>query len=192
MFAGCIQQPAKDIVFASSLLAKHKDTKRTLSFFRRLIDTFQVGKNQIRVGLVPSYIGPVKGIFLNQFHDKQKILHHISEFHKNTSTTASVLKYMRTISFNTHNGARQSVKRVALVVVDRNDKHLHHLQQEALRLRVQKNVEIFVVGVGKQMATRQLEIIASKPVAQHLFHISSYKELKYVEQKLTRIGHNCS
>ena len=63
-----------------------------------------------------------------------------------------------------------------MLVIDEGDA-LGRAKYEALKLKAMRNVELFVIGVGKGIDLRKLHAIASSPSEQHVFHVDSYEEL---------------
>ncbi len=96
-------------------------------------------------------------------------------------STTSVLKYMRRVAFHKANGGRKDAKRIAVLIVDKNDNpDIIRALREAAKARIMKNIELFVIGVGKDVNPEDLRQLASPPPGQHVFHVLDYDELQSI------------
>ena len=96
-------------------------------------------------------------------------------FFPSSLLTFIIIPFSRS-SFRESNGARPDAKRIAVLIVDEGD-DLGRAKYESLKLRSRSNVEVFVIGVGKELDEGKLRGIASESASQHVFIVSSYDEL---------------
>ena len=143
------------------------------------MDKFDIAPDRVQVSLVPKKCRQSMDGFDLQVHNTkgevQKALETESDI--DTSTLEGMVRFMRTKSFAGINGARNNVKKIGIIILDNNPRHLKAIAVEAERARVLGNIEMFVVGVGKAVSTSTLGTLASSPIDQHILHVSDYSEL---------------
>ena len=162
------------------------DTNKALNFVKNIIDEFDVGENGVQVGLVPKDCDPVAGFALNEFKSKGPLIKAIEASMIGGSKTAQMLKNMRLNGFNAMNGGRENVKRFGIVVVDDDECNLTEVAKEAAKARSVHNIELFVIGVGKDVDQDALRAIASGPSDQHIFTVGNYNEIENIAKGLKK------
>ena len=165
----------------------HHHTKHTLKFFSAISDKLNIDPEKVRVGLVPRTCPTIEGFSLDTFHKKSQLIEGLNSINVEKAKTGILLNRMRTLTFSDARGARRKVKKMAVVVVDRELEDVSMAATEAWRARVMQDIEIFVVSIGKGASDMQVRSIASRPWQQHVFHVASYKHLMMISRKLAAI-----
>ena len=166
---------------------KAEDSNKVLELIREVTSDMDIGEDSVRIGLVPKQCSGLPEMQLKGTMSKNDVIEHLDHMTTPTeSHTASVLKYMRKTSFSVNNGARESgtCKRVAVLVLDENVVDLQKAIKEARKAESKENVELYVIGVGRQIPPGALRSLATKPETQHIIQVSSFQDLPSVKEKL--------
>ena len=190
--AACgIRAPA-DIMFALPLGANQHHQNCALRFIRHLVSDFDISPEGVRVGMVPQECTPHEGFRFSDTQDKSEILSWLQETHTTKKGTASVIKAIRTQDFRHHYG-HVSVKRFGVLIVDSIEDNAISAILESQWAQLENGVELFVVAVGKKVSSRQVELLASHPVADHVVYASSYDDLHNVaDELLEKLNEYCA
>lgn len=170
-----------DIVYAVSPSASPSDTLKTMQFFRNISSRMDIGPQKIHIGLVPKDCEDIPEVRLGR--NIRKALHQIER--RSLPSTASVLRYIKESAFTEERGGRPNVKRIGVLVLDGPLDRMKLAAKEAIRLREEENVELFVVGVGKEVLPNDLKAIASSPADSHVYHVENYDELPSIVSQVT-------
>ena len=107
--AGCGIQPA-DILFIvdSSGSVGDSNFQKTLSFIKNMTKGFNVGPNDIQIGMITFDSKPYLQFHLNKFHNKNDVIHAVgrTKYTRGGTYTHQALKYASDTSFTAANGAR--------------------------------------------------------------------------------------
>uniref|UniRef100_A0A8C4QRR6 VWFA domain-containing protein n=2 Tax=Eptatretus burgeri TaxID=7764 RepID=A0A8C4QRR6_EPTBU len=121
----------------------------------------------------------------SQSPDPTRLVSRIQHMYGGTLTASAMLDVLK-MMFLPEVGARKQAKKVMLVITDGetyDDKYFKTVIEESEK----KDVIRFAVGVGKASegaGKLQLEIIASKPIENHLFFVTDYRALAGILHKL--------
>ena len=106
-------------------------------------------------------------------------------------TPASVLRYMRQVSFNPENGARRGAKRIGVIIIDEADVRdrddIIRAVREATMTKLLKNVELYVIGIGKSIDRSDLDVMATTPSDEHVLHVDDYDQLLLAVDRLRKL-----
>ena len=163
------------------------DFEQQKSFIKGMVDLFETDTGKIRVGVVSYSNWAFLEFHLNQYKDKVHINGHIDEVlhYKGDTNTGSAISYMREVMFSEHNGARDGVPHIAIVLTDGRSNDPMFTQQEAAKAHAD-NIAIFAIGVGHDISRYELEGIATEGDGeeQYIFQVSDYNALNYIKELL--------
>jgi collagen type VI alpha len=172
---------ASDVVFVLDASGSiwGPDFTRQLEFVTSMVDTFSVGPSAIRVGVETFGNEPQLQFNLDSFSTKEDIRGAISRIQQSrgSTNTAAALASARVEFFGAY--GRQGVVRVAIVVTDGQSNDPRETATEARALR-EAGAHVFAVGVGRNAAREELEVIASEPTSSFVFMVESFKGLEKI------------
>ncbi|XP_009583600.1 PREDICTED: collagen alpha-1(XXII) chain-like, partial [Fulmarus glacialis] len=178
-----------DLVFildASSSVGK-EDFEKVRQWVSNLVETFEIGPDKTRVGVVRYSDRPTTEFDLGKYKTREEIkeaARNIKYYGGNTNT-GDALRYINTYSFSKEAGGRlsdQTVKKVAILLTDgRSQDYV----LDAATAAHQAGIRIFAVGVGEALK-EELDEIASEPKSAHVFHVSDYNAIDKIRGKLRR------
>lgn len=183
---GCGHKPA-DIVFLldSSTSIWGPNFQRQLAFVSNVVDMFQIGHNEIRVGVAIFSSKVYPQFRLIDYPTKrslQKAIRLIQQRHGDTNT-ASAIRHMRKRMFKKRQGARRNVPHVGIIVTDgRSDNTLTTLLEANLARR--SGINLFAIGIGSQVYNYELNAIASEPKDEYVFTVNSFEALDSIKKLL--------
>ncbi|KAL3858157.1 hypothetical protein ACJMK2_012763 [Sinanodonta woodiana] len=90
---------------------------------------------------------------------------------------------MRTKMFIESEGARTGVAKVAIVLTDGQSSNMAKTVYEAFRAKME-NIQIFAIGIGSNINSRELRIMASSPPEEFFFEVENYAALDALKQTL--------
>ncbi|KAL3865706.1 hypothetical protein ACJMK2_043068 [Sinanodonta woodiana] len=178
----CSGKPA-DVYFVldSSSSIWLPDFKKQLSFVKDIVDQFDIGPNKTRVAVVTFSDGIHPVIPLDGFHDKKGLLEKIGTIPYLTggTKTGSTLEYIRTRGLSPQT-ARPEVAHVVIVMTDGQSMNMKKTEQEASALQKQ-GVYMFAIGIGHNVDTAELAMIASDPNEAFMFQVDDYSALTSIK-----------
>ncbi|XP_077080765.1 integrin alpha-X isoform X2 [Siphateles boraxobius] len=106
---------------------------------------------------------------------------------KGWTYTAKAINKLMDELFITEGGVRQSAIKMLIVITDGRSNDEPHLRG-AVEKAEKKNIIRFAVGIGEAFddpsTKQQLEIIASAPVAEHVFNVTDFDALDSIREQL--------
>jgi collagen type VI alpha len=105
-----------------------------------------------------------------------------------STNTADALMTLRNELFNPANGDRPDVPNLAIIITDGvSNLNSQRTIPEAVLTR-DYGIHIFAIGIGLAGTTHEIDSIASPPVAQNRFLVTTFDELHYIRtQVYTRL-----
>ena len=105
-----------------------------------------------------------------------------------STNTADALMTLRNELFNPGNGDRVEVPNLAIIITDGvSNLNSKRTIPEAVRAREQ-GIHIFVIGIGLAGTSHEIDAIASQPVSENRFLVTTFDELHYIRtQVFTRL-----
>ncbi|XP_044193374.1 integrin alpha-M-like [Thunnus albacares] len=101
--------------------------------------------------------------------------------------TAKAIKHVVNNVFSASKGSRSDVKKILIVITDGESNDRNDLQN-AVNSAEKKKIVRFAIGVGgafnNYRAKQELDTIASKPSANHVFQVSNFGALEKIRQSL--------
>ncbi|KAK7813328.1 hypothetical protein U0070_015525 [Myodes glareolus] len=186
--AGC-KSVQYDLVFlldTSSSVGK-EDFEKVRQWVANLVDTFEVGPDHTRVGVVRYSDRPTTAFELGHFRSREEVkaaARRITYYGGNTNT-GDALRYITSRSFSAQAGGRpgnRAFKQVAILLTDGRSQDL---VLDAAAAAHAAGIRIFAVGVGAALK-EELDEIASEPKSAHVFHVSDFNAIDKIRGKLRR------
>lgn len=153
-------------------------------FLYTLVNSFDVGPEHVRIGLVQYSTTPRTEFQLNTHENKRDILQYISTlpYMGGGTKTGQGLDFMLQQHFVEAAGSRagQKVPQIAVVITD--GKSQDDVESHALRLR-RKGIVLYAIGI-KDADVEQLKEIANEPHSQHVYSVSDFAALQGISQNI--------
>ena len=160
-------------------------------FAINVTDRFEIGPNHAQVGWI-NFNGMARVVFnLNTYEDKASLhdaIRAVTYSGGGTDIGAGLLA-LHDYGFLESAGARNTfdIPEVAIVVTD-GQSDLGPIESAAQLLRDNRNVNVFVVGVGSGVRIEQLNAVASAGIAtdniNHVYQLSGFQEFDVIEETI--------
>lgn len=169
-----------DLVFlvdGSGSIGSYVFKNEVLRFVKEFVELFEIGLDKTRVGLI-QYSDQIRHEFdLNQYTNKDSLLHAITstQYLTGLTRTGAAIQHMVVEGFSERRGARpisKDVSRVAIVITDgRSQDNVTRPSQDARNV----HVNTFAIGVTDHILASELEAIAGAP--NRWFYVDRFKDL---------------
>lgn len=183
----CGNKPA-DVVFlldsSNSIWGPHFRTQ--LQFVKDVVSMFQVDVNHTRIGIVTYGSRVRREFYLNEFLTKPGVLSAIDRIRQMqgyATHTHRAIKFMRQTMFTTEKGARADVAKIGIILTDGQSSNMLLTVWEASKAK-KDNVNIFAIGIGSKINTRELRLMASRPTHEHFFKVTDFHALQNIKDML--------
>uniref|UniRef100_A0A3Q3EBL5 VWFA domain-containing protein n=1 Tax=Hippocampus comes TaxID=109280 RepID=A0A3Q3EBL5_HIPCM len=179
--SACVNATVADVVFLvdSSGSIGSTDFQEVRRFLRTVVSEFDIGPDNVRVGLAQCNQDPFLEFSLMEHLDKDSLLAELDNlpFRGGCTETGEAIDFIRTQLFNESAGSRasQGVSQIAVVITDGVSGD--DVVQPALRLR-QHSVTVFAIGVGGGANVTELDAIANQPSEDFRFLIDNFQSLQ--------------
>uniref|UniRef100_A0ACB8FEF0 Uncharacterized protein n=1 Tax=Sphaerodactylus townsendi TaxID=933632 RepID=A0ACB8FEF0_9SAUR len=152
-----------------------------------LVDSFEIGPDKTRVGVVRYSTQPMTEFELGTYStgEQVKAAARKIRYHGGNTNTGDALRYITTHSFSAGAGGRPSdpsIKKVAILLTDGRSQD-HVLEPAAAAHKA--GIKIFALGVGEALK-EELEEIASEPKSAYTFHVSDYNAIDKIREQLRK------
>ncbi|GAB0181383.1 collagen alpha-1(XXII) chain [Grus japonensis] len=186
--AGC-KNVHYDLVFildASSSVGK-EDFEKVRQWVSNLVETFEIGPDKTRVGVVRYSDRPTTEFDLGKYKTREEIKEAARKikYYGGNTNTGDALRYINTYSFSKEAGGRLSDRTVKKVAILLTDGRSQDYVLDPATAAHQAGIRIFAVGVGEALK-EELDEIASEPKSAHVFHVSDYNAIDKIRGKLRR------
>ena len=182
----CGGKPA-DLVFVmdSSGSIGADDFVRQKNFIKGMVDLFETDTGKIRVGVVAYSNWAFLEFHLNAYTNRRDIKARIDQVphFRGDTNTGSAIAYVRDVMFTEHNGARDGVPRIGIVLTDGRSNDPVFTMQEAVKTHAQ-DIVLMALGVGDDISRYELTSIASDPDDEFAFQVADYTALEYIKDML--------
>lgn len=184
LFAACGTEEA-DLVFlidgSDSISGQNFSTMKT--FMKKVVDSFIIAKDKVRVGVAQYSTDPQKEFYLNEFFNSSAIKKKIDVIAqlKTRTFTGTGLKFVRSF-FEPANGGRQynGVMQYLIVITDglSDDK----VEDAAIVLR-KDGIQVFVIGIGTLNSFELLQIAGS---SSRVYVLENFEQLQSDMRKIVK------
>ncbi|CAH1791715.1 unnamed protein product [Owenia fusiformis] len=180
----CLPVQSADIAFAltGNEINSLQNRAYSLAFIKSIVQEMNIGPQYVQVGIVPQDCMGMEGFGMNRFYDQNSLFNAIDSNNVIESNPTRTITYMRHRVFNHHGGARQNVKRIGVLIVDNMTNDVERLRQEARNAKTLDKMELFVIGVGRNINTNYLSAIASSSSGRHIYRVSDYSALDMIRE----------
>ncbi|XP_064200312.1 collagen alpha-6(VI) chain-like [Anguilla rostrata] len=185
----CTQEAVADIVFLvdGSWSIGTENFQQIRAFLVSLVDSFGVGPDQVRIGLVQYSTKPVTEFLLNAYTDKQEILQHIQNlpYRGGGTKTGLGLEFMLSHHFAERFGSRanEGVPQFAVVITDGQSQD--NIKQPAEMVK-RRGITLYAIGI-KDAVLEELQEIASDPDDKHVYSVSDFAALQGISQSVIQV-----
>uniref|UniRef100_A0A8D2N6N6 VWFA domain-containing protein n=1 Tax=Zonotrichia albicollis TaxID=44394 RepID=A0A8D2N6N6_ZONAL len=185
----CCKSVHYDLVFlldASSSVGK-EDFEKVRQWVSNLVETFEIGPDKTRVGVVRYSDQPSTEFDLGKHRTREEIKEAARQiqYYGGNTNTGDALRYITTYSFSKEAGGRLSDRTVKKVAILLTDGRSQDFVLDPATAAHQAGIRIFAVGVGEALK-EELDEIASEPKSAHVFHVSDYNAIDKIRGKLRR------
>nr|XP_060639322.1 collagen alpha-4(VI) chain-like [Anolis sagrei ordinatus] len=185
----CREASIADLVFLvdGSWSIGLKNFKTIQDFLYTLVDSFDVGEDKVRIGLILYSDAPHNEFFLNTFWHKNDILERIQalRYKGGGTNTGRSLKFMLDHQFSEKAGSRhdEGVPQIAIVITDGQAQDNFREPAEEV-----KNAGIMIYAVGiKDAVFSELQEIASDPDEMHVYSVEEFAGLQGISQNILQV-----
>uniref|UniRef100_A0A8C4WYC0 VWFA domain-containing protein n=1 Tax=Eptatretus burgeri TaxID=7764 RepID=A0A8C4WYC0_EPTBU len=176
--------PYKDIVIildGSNSIYPWSDVRH---FLMKTVQSFHIGVDQTRVGVVQYGEYPVHEFTLENYRTSAEVVKaagRIEQLRGNMTQTGDGIDFARVEAFSKENGARRNAKKVMIVVTD-GESHNKHKLKETIKACEGDNIERYAIAVLRSYSAdpeavrtlvNEVRSIASDPVEKHFFNVTS-------------------
>ncbi|XP_071117256.1 matrilin-4-like [Haliotis cracherodii] len=182
---GCGGKPAEFFfLLDTSSSIWEPDFKTQLKFVTDVVDMFDIGPNNTRVGVATfsSYYYPQFG--LDRYEDKEQLKQAILRipYMGGNTLTGTAIRYMREKAFAPQI-VREGIDKIAIVLTDGKSRNPPQTESEAMKTKME-GINIFAVGIGDRFDYKELTLIGSEPSESFVFEVASYGALESIMGKL--------
>lgn len=183
----CGNKPA-DVVFlldsSNSIWGPH--FRKQLQFVKDVVSMFEIEENTTRIGVVTYGSNIRREFYLNEFSTKSGVLsaiNRIRQMRGYATHTNKALKFMRERMFSATHGARENVARIGIVLTDGQSSNMLMTVWEASKAK-KVHINLFSIGIGSRINTRELKMMASRPAREHFFKVTDFNALQNIKNIL--------
>lgn len=173
-----------DVVFLVHGSINPQRARSVRNFLYALANSFQVGREAIRVSLAQYSDTPASEFLLSTYHRKEDVLRHIQrlQFKPGGNKLGQSLQFILEHHFQEGAGSRASQRVPQMAVVISSGPAQDHIREPAEALR---RAGILLYAIGVRDATQaELREIASSPKDKFTFFVPNFPGLPGLTQKL--------
>ncbi|XP_032896195.1 collagen alpha-6(VI) chain-like [Amblyraja radiata] len=181
---GCIQTEEADIFFlidgSTSIELPHFEDVR--SFLIEVVNVFNIGADQVRVGVVQYATDPIIEFGVTQYTNKTSLeaaIKKISQIGGNTGTGLA-LSHMKDHFREAARSRRSTVPRYLITITDGQSHDDVKIPAGEL---MQQGITTYAVGVG-QADTAELELIGG--TKERVYYVDNFDALKYLKNRIVQ------
>ncbi|XP_046581489.1 cartilage matrix protein-like [Haliotis rubra] len=180
---GCGGKPAElFFLLDTSSSIWQPDFRTQLDFVSDVVDLFDIGPNNTRVGVATfsSLYYPQFG--LDTYEDKEQLKKAILEipYMGGNTLTGTAIRYMREKAF-APGIVRDGVDKIAVVLTDGRSRYPGQTETEAMKTKME-GINVFAVGIGKNFDPKELTLIGSEPSETYVYEVASYDALENIKE----------
>ncbi|VDI35983.1 Hypothetical predicted protein, partial [Mytilus galloprovincialis] len=177
------------VVDTSSSLKINSNVMKELDFMGEVITAFDLGKDQVRTGMMTFATNTELLFKLDDFKTKKeiaKILDDRKNFVKyqwegGDTNIGNALRLLMDEGLSTSHGSRADVPQIAVIITDGDPNDRDDFASALLELR-KKNIIVFAIGVGPDRRPDYLRKIAGDP--ERVFELEDYDSLRTIGKEL--------
>ncbi|XP_036446136.1 LOW QUALITY PROTEIN: collagen alpha-6(VI) chain [Colossoma macropomum] len=180
----CTEEALADIVFLvdGSWSIGTENFQRIREFLFTLVDSFDLGPDKVRIGLVQYSNSPRTEFNLNSYESKQEVLDYITNlpYMGGGTKTGLGLDFLLKNHFREEAGSRakMGVTQIAVVITDGQSQDNVEAHAQEMKRR---GIVLYAIGI-KDADMEQLKEIATKPHDKHIYSVSDFTALQGISQ----------
>ncbi|XP_071179460.1 collagen alpha-6(VI) chain-like isoform X1 [Mytilus edulis] len=180
------KQTKADVFFVvdeSSSLHRHENFQKELNFVASVIDQLEVGRDDVRVGMMTFSSDPRMLFQLNDFKTKKQIASLLKYIPWRGGDTYldKALKLLMSDGLVASQGSRNNVPQITIVITDGQSTNPRETEKMLVELR-RMNFIVFAIGVGPNRDPTELQRIASDP--SYVLEVENIDGLVEIRKKL--------
>lgn len=162
-----------------------------LQFVERVVENMYIAPDGVRISLVVFGVQSQLLFPLDRYRNKMDILKAVQEILYDEATqtrTDLALEMVRSQVFGTGNGNRINVRDIAVIVTDGSSTDEVKTRYEANVAR-DRGIRMFAIGVKNEFDEnfqQELDLLGSDPDFDHVFQVSTFSNLKQIEDTLVK------
>ncbi|XP_056142177.1 collagen alpha-6(VI) chain [Lampris incognitus] len=184
----CTEEAIADIVFMvdGSWSIGAENFEQIRQFLNTLVNSFNVGPEYVRIGLVQYSTTPRTEFLLKTYQKKEDILQYISTLpYKGGGTKTGLgLDFMLMEHFVNTAGSRTNSNVLQIAVVITDGKSQDNVEAHAQQLK-RRGIVLYAIGI-KDADENQLREIASEPHNKHVYSVSDFTALQGISQSIVQ------
>ncbi|XP_063396364.1 collagen alpha-1(XII) chain-like isoform X2 [Mytilus trossulus] len=174
------------VVDTSSSLSVFDNVKKELNFVEDVISDFEMGFDQVRVGMMTFSNDPELLFQLDDFKTKEEISKYLLEMNADewkggNTYMDKALRLLMKEGLSTSHGSRNGVPQIAVIITDGEATDRRKFEKAVNELRL-TNYIVFAIGVGPDRKLDELKKIASD--SSHVFEVENVQSLHAITQEL--------
>ncbi|XP_029656962.2 matrilin-2 [Octopus sinensis] len=176
-----------DIVFVldESGSITHRNFEIIKKFVKNLISIFPISRTQVRVGVI-TFSTYIKNEFnLNRYFTHRQLYYAINRirYSNGATNTHLALNYLKRHAFQSRAGGRKLIPQIAIVITDGRSTH-PKLTRDTARILKHSGIQVYAIGIGKQVPRSELVTIASNPSKEYIYGINSFRDLTKIKSSI--------
>ncbi|XP_060575096.1 collagen alpha-4(VI) chain-like [Ruditapes philippinarum] len=154
-------------------------------FVWNVSQVLDIAQSKTRVGLMTFSRFPIIRLSIVDTENKTQVLDDIKSvpYVPGLTETHTALSLLQREGYF---GSRSNIPHVAMLITEGKSLHTKDTSDAAASLH-SHGIQVFVVGIGHNVASTELHTIASDPDSGHLLTVETYKELPSIIEKLTTL-----
>ncbi|OWF38639.1 Collagen alpha-6(VI) chain [Mizuhopecten yessoensis] len=174
-----------DIIFLldSSTSEGQQNFKHQLDFVKNLTAIYDIGPNNVQIGLA-SFSSHVHNQFwLNTYHNQASLQNAIGNvpFTFGNTNTGEGINFVTTQGFTSAHGMRNDVPNILVVMTDGQSQDGTNTASMASKAH-QAGIEVVAIGIGDGVSTSELQAIASDP--KHILTVENFLALASIQHNV--------
>lgn len=153
---------------------------KQLSFVQSVAQSFDIGQNNVHMGVVTFSTAPHSQFDLNHYTNKQNLIHAINKipYQSGSTHTDSAIDYLINHSFTSRHGDRTDAPNIAVIITDGQSNNRQATIKEANLLH-SRGITTVAIGVGSGINLSELKAIASNQSL--MFTVPNYGALHTIQ-----------
>lgn len=160
------------------------DFQRQLRFLKDMVGVLDVSPQHTHVGVLTFGTEIRRQFHLTDYVTQDDVINaigHVRQSQGNTNTAGALHALRRHMFSSAH--ARTGVAKVGIVITDGRSDNQHATAKQAAKARA-AGIQLFAIGVGSGVDTKELYAIASQPKERHVFEVDTYEALASIRDLL--------
>ena len=155
-------------------------------FLLKLAHNFDVGPKNTQFAAVQYSGKPRPSFYFQDIKTRKDLKNAIKrmQYQGGNTATGAAIDFARTNTFSTRLGSRKNAKKVAIIITD-GESLQDDVGPPAKRMKAD-DIQIFCIGIGDAVNQNELELMASDPKDEHIFHVDNFDTIVEIEREILR------